>query len=262
MSGVSRKNSKIWKTLGPWLGGAAGIVLFLGGWTAAAASFHNVILVPSPWDVAISVGDLIRDGTLAGDLGASLRRVFLGFALAAGISVPLALAMGAIVPLRWLLLPVISLLRPIPPIAWIPMAILWFGIGDASGCFITALAAFFPVFINTLGAALSVEPQYLRAAQCLGANRFVLLTRVYLPSALPAIWTGLKIGLGQSWMAVVTAELVAAQSGLGYMIQLNRIQLETPRVFVGMIVIAITGTVMTAGLERLERVLFPWRHLR
>ena len=255
-------SSGSWKNLGPWLLGAAGIALFLGGWTAVSATFHNAILVPSPRDVAGSVGDLLKDGTLVRDLGASLRRVFLGFGIAAGLSVPLALAMGAITPLRWLLLPVVSLLRPIPPIAWIPMAILWFGIGDASGCFITALAAFFPVFINTLGAALSVEPQYLRAAKCLGASRYTLLTRVYLPSSLPAVWTGLKIGLGQSWMAVVTAELVAAQSGLGYMIQLNRIELETPRVFVGMIVIAITGTVMTAGLDRLERVLFPWRHLR
>ncbi|SDU12395.1 NitT/TauT family transport system permease protein [Verrucomicrobium sp. GAS474] len=260
MSGKTR--SLLWRRLGPWLLGGTGILLFLGGWSAVALAFHNAILVPSPWEVAASVGDLVKDGTLLGDLGASLRRVFLGFGIAAGLSVPLALAMGAITPLRWLLLPVVSLLRPIPPIAWIPMAILWFGIGDASGCFITALAAFFPVFINTLGAALSVEPQYLRAARCLGAGRLTLLTRVYLPSSLPAVWTGLKIGLGQSWMAVVTAELVAAQSGLGYMIQLNRIQLETPRVFVGMIVIAITGTAMTVGLERLERVLFPWRHLR
>ena len=255
-------NPPAWRKIGPWLLGTVGILLFLGGWTAVSIAFHNVILVPSPKDVVVSVGDLLRDGSLAKDLWASLRRVFLGFGIAAGLSVPLALAMGAIAPLRWLLLPVVSLLRPIPPIAWIPLAILWFGIGDASGFFITALAAFFPVFINTLGAALSVEPQYLRAARCLGADRVTLLTRVYLPSSLPAVWTGLKIGLGQSWMAVVTAELVAAQSGLGYMIELNRIQLETSRVFVGMIVIAITGTVMTVGLDRLERVLFPWRHLR
>ena len=246
----------------PWLAGVFGFLVFLGGWMAASAFSHNVILIPSPWDVICALGDLIHDGTLILDLEASLRRVFLGFAIAAGIAVPLTLAMGAISPLRWILLPIISLLRPIPPIAWIPLAILWFGIGDASGCFITALAAFFPIFVNTLSAALSVEPVHLNAAQCLGANRLVLLTRIYLPSSLPAVWTGLKIGLGQSWMAVVTAELVAAQSGLGYMIQINRLKLETGRVFVGMIVIALTGTVMTAILDRIGLHLFPWRNLK
>ena len=245
----------------PWICGLFGILFFLAGWFLIAKTYQNPILAPSPREVAISLIDLLRDGSLLRDWTASLRRVLIGFSLAAGISIPLALLLSAVSPVRWLLLPLVNLLRPIPPIAWIPMAILWFGIGDASGCFITSIAAFFPIFISSFSASTSIETQYLRAARCLGSTRWALLTRIYLPSSLPGIWTGLRIGLGQSWMAVVTAELIAAQSGLGYMIQANRLQLETPRVIVGMITIAVTGTVMTAGLERLSRHLFPWQHL-
>ena len=251
----------LWRPFLPSLVGALGILLFLGVWMGGSVAIHNLILLPSPLDVVMSMKDMIQDGSLLKDLIASLRRVFVGFAIATFLAIPLALAMGAIPALRWLLLPIISLLRPIPPIAWIPIAILWFGLSDASAYFITALAAFFPIFISTLSAALSVEPQYLRAARCLGSNGYILLTRVYLPSSLPEVWTGLNIGLGQSWMAVITAELVAAQSGLGCMIELKRIQLETPCVFVGMIIIAITGTLMTLGLSRMGRLLFPWRYL-
>ena len=116
------------------------------------------------------------------------------------------------------MLPVLALLRPIPPIAWVPIAILWFGLGDSPSYFVTAVAAFFPIFINALAGVGIVEEQHLRAARCLGAGRLALIRFVYLPSALPNVFTGLKVGLGQSWMAVVTAELIAAQSGLGYMI--------------------------------------------
>ena len=156
-------------------------------------------------------------------------------------------------------MPVLALLRPIPPIAWVPIAILWFGLGDKPSYFVTAVAAFFPVFLNSLGGARSVEAQHLRAARCLGARKLQLLRYVYLPSSLPAVWTGLKIGLGQSWMAVVTAELVAAQSGLGHMIELNRLQLETPRVFVGMFMISVIGALMTLALGAAETWIFPWK---
>jgi NitT/TauT family transport system permease protein len=115
------------------------------------------------------------------------------------------------------------------------------------------------VFVSSLAGAAAVEQQHLRAARCMGAGRLALLRFVYLPSALPAVFTGLKVGLGQSWMAVVTAELIAAQSGLGYMIELNRLQLETPRVFVGMLAIAVIGALMTFALGQAEVLLFPWR---
>jgi ABC-type nitrate/sulfonate/bicarbonate transport system permease component len=207
----------------------------------------------------ISFREVLENGTLLTDVAASLQRVVIGFAIAAGIAVPLALLVVSFKTLRYFFLPVLSLLRPIPPIAWIPIAILWFGLGERSSYFVTAVAAFFPIFLNSLSGALSVEIQHLRAAQCLGAGRLALLRYVYLPSALPSVWTGLKIGLGQSWMAVVTAELIATQSGLGFMIELNRLELETPKVFVGMLMIAVIGAGMTLSLGWLEVWVLPWK---
>lgn len=242
--------------------GAVGIALLFTAWSLVAHWLDNAILLPSPLAMLDGLREVSVDGTLARDVRASCQRVFGGFTVAASLAVPLALLMAFWRPLRHLLLPVLTLLRPIPPIAWIPLAILWFGITDKSSYFITAVAAFFPIFINALAGGMAVEPQHLQAARCLGATRTALLRRIFLPSALPTVWTGLKIGLGQSWMAVVTAELVAAQSGLGYMIQINRLQLETPRVLAGMFVIAVLGALMTSVLGWLERFIFPWTHPR
>ena len=239
--------------------GASGIAVLLVAWTLAARRLDNPILLPVPRALWGGLRETLADGTLMRDVAASLGRVLCGFGLAAATAVPLALAVIALRPLRQLVLPVLALLRPIPPIAWVPIAILWFGLGDRPSYFVTAVAAFFPIFVNSLAGAAAVEEQHLRAARCLGAGRLALLRFVYLPSALPAVFTGLKVGLGQSWMAVVTAELVAAQSGLGYMIELNRLQLETPRVFVGMLLIAVIGAAMTFVLGRAEALAFPWR---
>jgi NitT/TauT family transport system permease protein len=159
-----------------------------------------------------------------------------------------------------LISPIVTFLRPIPPIAWIPIAILWFGIGDKPSFFITAVAAFFPIFINSYAGGHSVRPEHIHAARSLGAGPRALFLRIYLPSAMPMIATGLRIGLGQSWMAVVTAELIAAHSGLGYMIQANRLALETGLVLVGMCVIGLLGAAMSIVLEAFERyVLVPWK---
>lgn len=239
--------------------GLVGVSVLLAGWALAAALLDNAILLPSPLATLAGLGDVVRDGTLLRDVGASLQRVLSGFALASLTAVPLALLVVSFRTLSHVLVPLLALLRPIPPIAWVPIAILWFGLGDKPSYFVTAVAAFFPIFLNALGGARSVGAQHLRAARCLGARKLELLRYVYLPSSLPAVWTGLKIGLGQSWMAVVTAELVAAQSGLGHMIELNRLQLETPRVFVGMFVIALIGALMTLGLGSLEPLIFPWQ---
>jgi ABC-type nitrate/sulfonate/bicarbonate transport system permease component len=235
------------------------LTLLLSVWWLAAAWIGNAVLLPSPIAVASSVAELFAAGTLVGDIAASLKRVFVGFFIASALAVPLALLMAFLLPLRRLLLPIVSLLRPIPPIAWIPLAILWFGIGDKPSYFITALAAFFPIFLNSFAGGLAVEPRHIHAARFLGAGQWRLLRAIYLPSALPSIWTGLRIGLGQSWMAVVTAELIAAQSGLGYLIQASRINLETSHVLVGMFTIGVLGALMTALLSYAERFVLPWQ---
>lgn len=239
--------------------GLSGVAAFLAIWQIAAWRLGNPVLLPGPWAMLTALGALITDGRLAGDIAASLRRVVIGFLLAALAAVPLALALATSGVLRGLLLPIVTFLRPIPPIAWIPLAILWLGLGDPPSYFITAIAAFFPIFINAYSGASAVDAEHLNAARCLGAGRRALLLRVFLPAALPAIWTGLRIGLGQAWMAVVTAELIAAQSGLGYLIQLSRLNIDTDVVIVGMCIIGLIGALMTAALSYLERWVLPWR---
>ncbi len=242
-----------------WTG--ASLALFLAVWSLGARYMHDTMLLPGPISVGASFIHLIRNGSLATDVGASLKRVFTGFVLAIVVGVPLAMVMAYNLWIRRLMLPVIQLLRPIPPIAWIPIGILWFGIGNNTSYFITAVAAFAPIFLNTFAGGLATEAQHIHAAKTLGARRAALVRRIMFPSALPMIWTGLKIGLGQSWMAVVTAELVAAQSGLGYMIEINRLNLNTANVMVGMAAIGVLGAAMTSVLNWIERYVFPWKRI-
>ncbi|MBD2536448.1 ABC transporter permease [Nostoc flagelliforme FACHB-838] len=235
------------------------LVSFLLLWGTVSLLLNEPTLLPTPWEVFIGFFNLIKDGQLLTDIQASLQRVFIGFFIATCLAVPLGIILAYFYIPRQILLPIITILRPIPPIAWIPLAILWFGIGDSSSYFITALAAFFPIFINSFAGGKAVEHQHINAAKCLGARRFSLVTTIFLPSAMPQVWAGLRIGLGQSWMAVVTSELIAAQSGLGYMIQANRLNLETSYVLVGMVVIGILGALMNAALGYIEQYVIPWK---
>jgi len=236
-----------------------GLVSFVVLWHTGSKLLEKPILLPGPLDVLGAYQQILLDGTLKSDIFASLKRVFAGYLIASTMGVSLAMLLAVGPGARAFALPVLSVLRPIPPIAWIPLAILWFGIGDAPSYFITAIASFFPVFLNSLSGGISVNENHCQAARCLGATNLSVLWHVVLPSAAPSIWTGLKIGLGQAWMAVVTAELIAAHSGLGYMIQVNRLNLETPAVLAGMLTIGILGATMAYTLSALERRLLPWR---
>jgi ABC-type nitrate/sulfonate/bicarbonate transport system permease component len=240
-----------------WLLVSMGLFLLL--WEIASLLFNNPTLLPAPWAVLEGFFALMRDGSLLVDIQASLQRVFVGFLIASAIGAPSGIFLAYFYVPRQIMVPIVTLLRPIPPIAWIPLAILWFGIGNASSYFITAIAAFFPIFINSFAGGRAVERHHIHAAKCLGAKQTALFTKVLLPSALPLVWAGLRIGLGQSWMAVVTSELIASQSGLGYMIQANRINLETSYVLVGMVVIGILGSLMNATLGSVEKYIIPWK---
>jgi ABC-type nitrate/sulfonate/bicarbonate transport system permease component len=243
--------------------GGAGLTIFAGVWALASLRLNNEVLLPSPLAVVLTYGELIADGSLTSDVKASIVRVFAGFFIASAIAVPLALVLAYSRILRGLVMPLIALIRPIPPIAWIPLAILWMGLGDPPSYFITSIAAFFPIFLNAFAGGTSLQQEHVNAARSLGARPAALLATVMLPSALPMIVTGLRIGLGQAWMAVVTAELIAAQSGLGYMIQISRLSLETSRVLVGMTVIGLLGAVMIGVLGVLERrFIVPWNYPR
>jgi ABC-type nitrate/sulfonate/bicarbonate transport system permease component len=220
--------------------------------------FHPVIL-PSPLAVLRMFGKLVASGELWSHIVASLERIFYANLAALAIGVPLGLAMGLYRPFERMFDGLIGLFRPIPPLAWVPLSILWLGIGTLSVVFITFLAAFFAVLINTIAGARAVDPLHVRAALSLGAGRRRMMTHVVLPSVAPYIFTAFRIALGVSWMSIVAAELVAASSGLGYMIMYYREVLRTDAIIVGMLTIGVIGLLMDLATRRLERRLMPWR---
>ena len=226
--------------------------------TDAMHLFHPSML-PSPTGVVRAFIRLVTSGELLTNIGASLLRIFYANCAALALGVPLGLAMGLYRPVERLCDGLLSLFRPIPPLAWVPLSILWLGIGTLSVVFITFLAAFFAVLINTIAGARSVDTQLVRAAQSLGASRRRLMTKVILPSVAPAIFTGFRIAIGVSWMSIVAAELIAAPSGLGYMIMYYREVLRTDAIIVGMLTIGVIGLAMDFFTRWLERRLLPWR---
>ena len=222
--------------------------------------------LPSPLDIIGGLIDLFRQGMPPGHrlynhLLHSLYRVGAGFILAAAIGVPLGLIMGWSKRLNRLVSPVIEMLRPVPPLAWIPIAILWFGIGIKSAAFIIFLGAVFPIILNTIDGVVSVRPVLIEAARTLSAGNKDILLKVLVPGALPSIFVGLRIGLGIGWMTLVAAEFTGVKSGygLGYMIMTARDIQRPDEILAGMLVIGVTGLVINLGLTRLQAILVPWQ---
>jgi sulfonate transport system permease protein len=217
------------------------------------------ILLPPPTTVAATFWALTVNGELPHHLAVSLRRVLEGFAIAAALALPLGVGIGMSRTLDHVTDLLIQLVKPIPPIAWIPLAILWFGIGEQAKVFIIALGAFFPILINTIDGIRQTDPRHVELARVLEVSRWRFITWVVLPGALPAIMTGLRVGLMVGWICVVAAELIAASSGVGYLIMDARQLSQTDVVLVGMITIGAMGKLLDALLRRLERRLIGWR---
>ena len=214
-------------------------------------------LLPPPQAVVAAAWELTRSGELWTHLRDSLERELVAFLWACS-AIPLGMAMGW---WRWIedqFDPVIEVLRPVPPLAWIPLSILWFGIGDVQNEFIIFLACFFPILVNTVAGVKGVEPSLVRAARCLGANVFQVLWRIVLRAALPQIVMGVRVGLGVGWMALVAAELVGANSGLGFLINDSRTILRTDYVIVGMAAIGVVGFSIDRAIRVVVRRLMPW----
>lgn len=234
--------------------------LMLVIWQATAElRIYNPVLLPPPSRVLQSALLLIGSGELIRHFGDSLQRIALANLIAISVAVPLGIFMGRYKVVEDLMDGVLNILRPIPPLAWIPLAILWFGLGEKSVVFITLISAFFAILINTIAGVRSVERSLPRAALTLGASQGDLIKDVLFPAALPHIFTGVRIALGVSWMSIVAAELIASSSGLGYMINYYREVLRSDLILVGMLTIGIVGFSMDRALLWLERKLLPWR---
>ncbi len=224
-----------------------------------SSGFMKSALLPPPSAILLALGELLRCGDLLNDAAQSLQRVFVGFGIAAVLGIVCGVLSGISRAFSDYVSPLLEILRPIPPVAFIPIAVLWFGIGDNPAYFLVAFGAFFPIFTNTLSGILSVNPLHRDAALCLGASPRMMLFDVILPASLPYLIAGLKTGLGTAWFCVIVAELVGAQSGLGYMIQLNRLTLQSEKVLAGMVVIGILGYSMNRGMVLAQRRLVRWQ---
>jgi NitT/TauT family transport system permease protein len=232
------------------------IAALIALWWATVLGTHSVIF-PTPWAVVTGAWELLKDGTLARHIGASLMRVGIGFGLAVGVAVPLGLWMGWVSAAYRTLNPLFQMLRPISPIAWIPIAILWFGVGDASPIYLIFISSVFPMVVQTTVGVHTIEKRYLRAAENFGVSRHTLFKRVVIPAVLPQIVVGMRIGLGVAWLVVVAAEMIALRSGLGYMIMDSRnAGNRYDLVVAGMIIIGVIGLSLDGFMRLLEG--FKW----
>src|SRR5271157_1400704 len=212
-----------------------------------------------PYDAeASSLISWLLSGELLHDTLASSCRVLGGFAIAAVLALILGLLMGASNFVYKLFNPLIQILRPIPPIAYIPLAILWFGLGNPPAFFLISLGAFFPVLMNTIAGVHHVDPLLIRAARNLGANGFTLFLRIILPAATPYILTGLRVGIGVAFIVVIVAEMIAVNNGLGYRILEAREFLWSDKIIAGMITIGLLGLAIDTAMSRINNYLLRW----
>lgn len=222
--------------------------------------------LPSPVEIVLGFKDLLIVGVPPGHLLHnhmlySLYRVALGYIIGALLAIPLGLLMGWSPGLLRMIRPLIEVVRPIPPLAWIPIAILWFGIGIKSAAFIIFLGAFFPILLNTISGVLSIHPMLIEAARTLHAREKDIFLKVLLPGAIPSIFVGMRIGIGIGWMTLVAAEFTGIKEGygLGYMIMTSRDIQRPDEILAGMLVIGVIGLLIDIGLRATESRMLRWR---
>ena len=251
-------------------------VVLLIVWEALTQSgFINPQILPAPSQVLLRWIDYLKpleqydpanmsylawffSGELPHDALASIIRVVGGFGIGAGLAMPLGLLMGGSARFYQLMNPLVQLLRPIPPIAYIPLAILWFGLGNPPAFFLISLGAFFPVLMNTISGVRTVDEIYIRAARNLGASGATLFLRIILPAATPHILTGLRVGIGVAFIVVIVAEMIAVNNGLGFRILEAREFMWSDKIIAGMITIGLLGLAIDTGMDRINRYLLRW----
>lgn len=210
---------------------------------------------PKPSEVFWSLVEITESGELFNHLSASLIRVFSGYLIGITLAIPLGIMMGCSKRLSFIFRPIIEMLRTVSPIAWIPLAILWFGIGNTPAIFIIAITCFFPMAVATINAVYMVNPLYRKIARNFGASKWQEISTVIIPATLPIIFVGLRISLGIAWLVIVAAEMVGMRSGLGYLIMDSRNLLRTDLVIACMIVIGLVGFLLDSIMQKIEQSL-------
>ncbi|MFZ0005438.1 MAG: ABC transporter permease [Methanoregula sp.] len=241
------------------------ILLFIA-WEIAAIIVNNPFFLPKP-EAVIPVllspfSDILGTGSLVDNAFVSIERVILGFGIAAAVAIPLGIGMGRFAVLNDFFDITLELLRPIPPLAWVPLALAWFKIGIVSIVFVIFIGAVFPILLNTVDGVRGVKNTWVEVGTTLGANERQILTKVILPGAAPTIWTGLRVGFGIAWMCVVAAEILPGPtSGLGYLIMYAYNLGQINVIIAGIIVIGLIGLTIDQGFKAVEKRWFGWRRL-
>jgi taurine transport system permease protein len=242
---------------------ATGVALLVAWDFVTRFGLASPLFLPSPSEVVEQFVAVAQDGyangTLAEHALASLGRIGLAFLIASSVGIPLGLLMGLNRWVKGVFDAPIGLYWPLPPLAYLPLLIIWLGIGETSKVVLLTLAMFAPICISAQAGVRSVSLERVHAALSLGANRRQIFTDIVFPSALPEILTGLRIAVGAGWSTLVAAELIAARSGLGYMIISASNFLATDIVFVGLVVIAVFAIALSGAMRALERWLVPWK---
>lgn len=259
-----RSPLSIWRVLkNRWFLHAVSMIAFFAVWDYVAINRFLGSALARPYEVSLQLADMmvnpIAGKGLFGHIWASTQRILIGFAIGAVLATPLGLLMALNRYINAVVKPVFDLIKPMPPIAWISIAILWFGIGEPSKVFIIVIGTFVPCLLNAYNGVRLIEPQLYDVVRMLGGNRRDEILHVCFPAAFPAIFAGLQISLSAAWTCVLAAELVSARSGLGF-ITLLGMTLSRPALIVGgMVVIAIVAWLTTLLVTGLEKVLCPWK---
>ncbi|MGJ5198502.1 ABC transporter permease [Bradyrhizobium sp. HKCCYLRH1030] len=243
--------------------GTASLILFLIAWhlltTYRVVFFVKFTNVPAPLAVYASFTKAIHDPKFLMHILLSCRRIFIGFSLAALVGVPLGLIMGRFKLVHEIVFPVAEVLRPIPAIAWVPMAIMLWPTNEQSIVFITFLGSFFPILVNTLHGMTLVDPVLVRAAKCLGARETAIFREVYFPASLPHIFTGLTVGMGVAWVSLIAAEMISGQFGIGYFTWEAYSLVQYADIALGMIAIGVLGLGSSLVIRAAGQLVMPWR---
>jgi len=256
----SRPRKLFWQRNEKWLLGSASMLLFLAFWEfAVAAGWVNPLFTSSPSRIAVTAVEMFTDGSIYGHLRVSGIEFVIGFGLAILIGVPLGFLMGWYSRLNAVLDPFVSALYATPRIALLPLVVIWFGIGLGSKIVIVFLGAIFPILVNTITGVRTIDADFIKVARSFNATDRQMFLTVALPSSVPMLLTGLRLGLGHALVGIVVAEMYGASEGIGYLIAVAGARFQTDKVMVGIIIIAALGVTMTELLRYAERRFERWR---
>ncbi|OPY85661.1 MAG: putative aliphatic sulfonates transport permease protein SsuC [Syntrophorhabdus sp. PtaU1.Bin153] len=238
------------------------IAAFIGLWQMAAWSYKSNLLLPPPLKTIQALWRVLQDASVLKNLLLTLRRVLTGFSIACMIGLPLGFAMGTSRALFRFFDPLISSIRQVPMMAWVPLTIIWFGLGDGPTLFLIAMVGIFPIILNTIAGVRSISPTYYHAARSMGSGPWSIFARVILPASMPDILTGMRLSMGMGWMSVICAEFIATSAGFGFAMVEAQTRMETDSLLALMIMGASVGFAIDKSIRFVESRLTHWRYAK